>query len=352
MRSEFELKSIKLLTERLLEDGYIKNVEQRDKLYEVYSNDNREFYVIHEEIKKLRFDKELLEKKLKMNEQVLNKESNTVDLKKQTEVPLSLENITDFEKNGKMFIKIHYPKPLDSVRIIENNTDPYKSGKEIFESLRETQKIISLDGEKNTTSLFEQVLLRDCAEVKLRDIKEVSVPTEYSKLSYEEKQVVYGTLKCIISSLNVSDDVKTNLNEESIDTMLRLIDKKIYISPEYNIIVTCTPNEPSKDSVKELKYILESGVKKFYLSSISENAYDYSKEEYTESVQEQNTEYEKTQEEDMIQEKGTQYKPVPPWKKRRNNNQAAFISIFWITLFAGVLVGIISFLVTFVFMNK
>lgn len=354
MKSEFELKSLDLALQRLLEDNVLKNKEQKEKLFEVYKKDPRKYSLIHEEIRKLRFDKELLEKMLKKDELIAGKNSNSIDTNKKAEYALSLENITDFEKDGKSYIKIHYPYPYDNVRIIENRTDPHQTGKERFEALSGTQKVISTDGVTNATSIFEQSLVRDCHEINVRDIKEVSTATEYSKLSFEQKEKVYGTIKSIIYNLPVSDEEKRVLSSKSVDAMLEALNKKVYISPEDNIVVICEQNEPEKDEVKTLSVterVNKNGSisKNYTLKPVNENGYKY--EESNDEIEYENIEFEKQNEEDIEKEMGVSLKPKAPWQKRRKK-EAAFISILWFVIFLGVIAAIIFVSLINLIINK
>lgn len=343
MRTEFELKSLDLALQRLLDDNILKNKEQKEKLFEVYKKDPRKYSLIHEEIRKLRFDRELLEKMLKKDELIAGKNANLIDTNKKAEYALSLENITDFEKDGKSYIKIHYPYPYDNVRIIENRTDPHQTGKERFEALSGPQKVISTDGVTNATSIFEQSLVRDCHEINVRDIKEVSTATEYSKLSFEQKEKVYGTIKSIIYNLPVSDEEKRVLSSKSVDAMLEALNKKVYISPEENIVVMCEPNAPSKDEVKTLNVnekinVDGSKTKNYSLKPLDSTGYKY--EETNDEKGYENNEFESQKEDDIDKELGVSLKPKSPWQKRRKK-EAAFISILWFVIFLGVIAAII-----------
>lgn len=354
MKSEFELKSLDLALQRLLEDNILKNKEQKEKLFEVYKKDPRKYSLIHEEIRKLRFDKELLEKMLKKDELIAGKSSSTIDTNKKAEYALSLENITDFEKDGKSYIKIHYPYPYDNVRIIENRTDPHQTGKERFEALSGTQKVISTDGVTNATSIFEQSLVRDCHEINVRDIKEVSTATEYAKLSFEQKEKVYGTIKSIIYNLPVSEETKRTLSSKSVDAMLEALNKKVYISPEENIVVICEPNSPSQDEVKTLNVnekinVDGSRIKNYSLKPLDETGYKY--EETYDEMGYENNEFESQKEDDIDKELGVSLKPKAPWQKRRKK-EAAFISILWFVIFLGVIAAIIFVSLINLIINK
>ena len=53
MKAEFELKSLDSALQRLLNDGILKNEEQKKKLYDLYREDKRNYPIIHNEIKKI-----------------------------------------------------------------------------------------------------------------------------------------------------------------------------------------------------------------------------------------------------------------------------------------------------------
>lgn len=347
MKSEFELKSLDNALQRLLNDGILKNEEQKKKLYDLYKEDKRNYPIIHNEINKLRLDEKLLQEKLKQDTLIAGKDAKTIDTTKKVEYTLSLENVSDFEKEGKKYIKVHYPYPYDEVRIIENN-DPHMTGKQRFEELQGTQKIMSTDGTTNATSIFEQSLIRDCTEVKMHDMKEISKSTEFSKLSSEEKEIVYGTLVSVISTLDVNPETKAKLSRENVEIMLDLLNKKISISPSENIVVVSTPNSISDDEVKTLKIesvkdVAGKEVKKYNLSPLNDTGYLYngqSTENESESMdQKENEEVEISKEDDIDKEMGTAYSLKQ--NRRKKKNEAAFISLLWFVIFAGVITSII-----------
>lgn len=338
--TEFELKSLNTALDRLLKEGYIKNEEQRQILLDVYKEDKRPYNLIHDEINKLRFDKELLEEKLRKNLVIAGVEMAKKE-EKETK-PLSLEDITDFEKDGKSYIKVHYPD--DTIRIIENRTDPYKSGKERFEEISKTTTLLSDDAKANATDIFEQSLAKSCTELDVKNIKEITTQQEFKKLTSEQQKKVVGTLKAIIGTLQISDEQKRRLTNESVEVMLEALGKIIYISPEDNIVTVCTPTEPSKDEVKTLKTeqrVTENGVVNTYtLSSLDEKGYKYdnsdlenTSDSYSTS---ENEEYVKSEEGEPDKELGSSYKPKAPWQKRKRNDSNAFINVSWAIVLLGI----------------
>ena len=204
MKTEFESNKIEEELKNLLKDGVIKDDEELNKLKDIYIQDERSLSEIEKEIKELRFNENLLDEKLKQEIKIEDININNLQETKENECKISLENVTDFEKDGKNYIKIHYPYPYDKVRIIENRGN--QTGKERFESLKEKIAQTSLDAEKNTTLIFEQSLSKDCNEINLKDIRELSTKYEFDKLTDDEKQIVYGTLKSIIMSLPVRSE--------------------------------------------------------------------------------------------------------------------------------------------------
>lgn len=359
MRTDFELKSLELSLKRLFDSGILKNEEQFNKLFEIYKKDNREYRFIHNEINELKYNPNLLEKKLKENELIGGNKVDNIDINKKEEYKLSLENITDFEKDGKMYIKIHYPYPYDNVRIIENRTDPYQSGKERFEEIAKKEKIISRDGILNSTSIFEQTLVKECHEINLKSADEITKPYEYSKLSSEQKEIVYGTIKAIISNFQMSDEDKRMLSSKSVDVMLKMLNKKLYISPEENIIVISEENELSKDEVKTLAVWKQGLNVNYSLKPLNETGYKYNGDENTlennkndsKEYDSGNDAYEKENTDDLDKELGTSLKPKAPWQKRRKK-EAAFISVLWFAIFSGIIFSIIIISLTNVFINN
>ena len=346
MKTEFELRKIEEELKNLLQDGILKNNEELSKLRDLYVQDKRSLDEITKEIQNLRFNKNLLDEKLKQEIKIEDINISQIEENK-NECKISLENVTDFEKDGKRYIKIHYPYPYDNVRIIENRSN--QTGKERFESLKEQIGQTSLDATKNTTSIFEQSLLKDCAEINLKDIREISTKYEFDKLSDKEKQVVYGTLKAVILTLPVSDIEKRNLTSKSADTILDILQKKIYISPIDNIIVISQINEASKDEIKSLDVqkrttLTGNVVFDYKLKPLNEVGYKYENQsietENDENSIDNNMEYENQSTGDIDKELGSSIKPKAPWQKRKKNN-AAFISVLWFVMFLGMILSIL-----------
>ena len=334
--SEFELKSLITALELLKNGNYITE-EQRQSLFEYYKTDKRKYSLIHDEIRNLRFDKELLNSRLIMSKKNKKIQASVIEEKpvilgtkvdikefnnEKKEVELSLDNITDFEKDGKDFIKIHYLNPDEKIKVIENRTDPYISGKEIFEELKDTYGDINLNGIDNAALIFEEVLLKKCIETKLQDEEELSKREEFAKLSLEEQKKFYG-LKLIMASNK--DEFK---------------DKKVYVCLEEEIVIISTPDELDKDKTRKLIYDEKEG--KYKLIPVKEKGYkndsdviQSDKTEYNE--EKENEEYEIQNIEDLDKEiKGPAFVKR---KKDKRNSCAAFISVLWVVVFCGILVG-------------
>lgn len=325
MSVAFELKSLNTALDRLVKDGVI-TPPQRIKLYALYANDTRPYKEIHEELNKVRYDDKLLEKLMLKNETVAGKKINAEDVKKTPKVTLSLDNVTDFEKDGKYYIKIHYPYPYDNVRIIENLSDPYHSGRERFTQLCGNQSLISLDGEKTATTIFEESLVRDCHEINIRALNELENESEFRKLNVEEQRRVLATKKVMASNPDA------------------FLQKQVFIAPAENIVVVLTPNAPRKDEVKTVKETTVNGVVKQFLVPLNETGYRYDgkNNEQRESPSESslatdtaNEEYEKSDGEEL----GTAYKKLP--KNKRKGKEAAFINTLLLVIILGLITGLI-----------
>lgn len=349
MKTDFEIKKIQEKLTELLNLGVIKNYDDLKKLKDIYIKDYKSCEDIIKEINNLKFDKEKLNELLMKNEKIGDINISELDVKKKEECKLSLENITDFEKDGKQYIKIHYPYPNDNVRIIENRSDPYQTGKERFEELKERFAKSTLDGIENATSIFEQSLSKDCIELNIKDIKEVSSKYEFDKLTKEEQQIVYGTLKAIILTLPVSEEEKRILTSKSVDTILDNLQKKVCISPADNIVVISQINETTKDEIKSLNVQKRTNINgeivyDYYLKPLNETGYNYEKsnveEDQVQESIENNNEYEKQNIDDLDKEVGSSLTYKAPWQKRKRNN-AAFISILWFVMFLGMILSVL-----------
>lgn len=345
MRTEFEKKSLEKALRKLIEEGILKNEDQYDKLFDVYIKDARQFYEIKDEINSLRTNRTLLEDLLKRENKIIKEEKVDIDSKKEVKHEITKENIEDFVRpdTGRRYIKIHYPHPNNTVRIIENNSE--KTGKELFDELQEVQKTISVDGNLNPTTIFEQYLAQKYHEVKMTNISEYSSFTNYQSLSgknngalqdkMSEKEVLYGVLKSIVDSLNVSEEFKKELTPKKIEEILKNMGKRVFVSLSENIIVTADETTVDKDDISMLTKDASKTPIKYVLKSIKETS--ISKDYETEQKEEQS-------EEEVKQDDGVSYLK----KKKNKKEQEGFADKLWFFLFAGVSLAILLVLALYI----
>lgn len=248
MKEKNDIDVINKSLEKLISNGYItKSDAEILKLF--YYEDKRNIEDINDEIAKFPINKSFLKEKLKVAK--IDKEKKKVE---NTTPSLSLENIVDFEKDGKSFIKIHYPFPDDRVRVIENRTDPFKTAKEIFEELNES---IGTDEEgiKRAVSIFEDIMLKKCNETKLVNYEEQKKYTEYDKLSNKEKESFDGLTE-------VLDNNKQKFEG-----------KVVRVCLEEKLVIISTKNEPAKDEIKKIEFNKEKG--RYELVSVDSKGYKY-----------------------------------------------------------------------------
>lgn len=248
MKEKNDIDVINKSLEKLISNGYItKSDAETLKLF--YYEDKRNIEDINDEIAKFPINKSFLKEKLKGAK--IDKEKKKVE---NTTPSLSLENIVDFEKDGKSFIKIHYPFPDDRVRVIENRTDPFKTAKEIFEELNES---IGTDEEgiKRAVSIFEDIMLKKCNETKLVNYEEQKKYTEYDKLSSKEKENFDGLTE-------VLDNNKQKFEG-----------KVVRVCLEEKIVIISTKNEPTKDEIKKIKFNKEK--ERYELVPVDSKGYKY-----------------------------------------------------------------------------
>lgn len=291
MKEKKDIDVIDKSLEKLISSGYITNSDA-EMLKLFYYEDKRSIEAINDEIAKFAIDKNLLKEKI--NEAKLDKEKKEAE---NTTPSLSLENIVDFEKDGKSFIKIHYPFPDDRVRVIENRTDPFMTAKEIFEELNES---IGSDEEgiKRAVSIFEDIMLKKCNETKLVNYEEQKKYTEYDKLSNKEKESFDG------------------LTEVLSNNKKRFEDKIVRVCLEEKLVIISTKNEPTKDEIKKIKFNKEK--ERYELVPVDSKGYKYDNQDNmdqdTNSLENDASEddlniEEKTQKEGELNiDKGTAYK--------------------------------------------
>lgn len=278
MKEKKDMDIIEQSLEKLISGGYItKSDAEILKLF--YFEDQRSIDAINDEISRFPIDKNLLKDKIK--ESKIAKESK----EKEASTPsLSLENIVDFDKDGKSFIKIHYPFPDDRVKVIENRTDPFKSAKEIFEELNESignEK----DESKRAIAIFEDIMLKKCHETTLVNYEEQKKYTEYDKLSTEEKK-----------SFNGLTDVLYNNKK-------RFEGKIIRICLEEKLVIISTKNEPTKDEIKKIEFNKEKG--RYELVPVDSKGYNYENEDDIKTNEtEENDSLEDLNKEEELQKEG------------------------------------------------
>ena len=248
MKNNYNLDVINKSLEKLVNSGYItKSDAEMLKLF--YYEDKRSIEIINDEIAKFPINKSFLKEKL--NEAKIDKEKK----EEENNIPsLSLENIVDFEKDGKSFIKIHYPFPDDRVKVIENRTDPFKTAKEIFEELNESIGN-SKDSIKRVVFIFEDIMLKKCHETKLVNYEEQKKYTEYDKLSSKEKESFDGLTE-------VLDNNKQKFEG-----------KVVRVCLEEKLVIISTKNEPTKDEIKKIEFNKEEG--KYELVPVDSKGYKY-----------------------------------------------------------------------------
>lgn len=173
--------------------------------------------------------------------QVPNMELPQEETKKENQ--LNLENVSDFTKDGKDYIKMRYSD--GSIKIIENSIG--KSGKEIFEYLQSRYNINSSDGINNATMIFEN-LIKSYHEVKLTNVKNMT-KEEYNNLNLKEKEL-FNIIR------------------------RKYVGYEIIASPEENIYVISLPGKDEKVvSVEERNgmYVIEEVDEKGYRNNNKTN---------------------------------------------------------------------------------
>lgn len=295
MKEKKDMDIIEQSLEKLISGGYItKSDAEILKLF--YFEDQRSIDAINDEISRFPIDKNLLKDKIK--ESKIAKESKEAEASTPS---LSLENIVDFDKDGKSFIKIHYPFPDDRVKVIENRTDPFKSAKEIFEELNESignEK----DEVKRAIAIFEDIMLKKCHETTLVNYEEQKKYTEYDKLSAEEKK-----------SFNGLTDVLYNNKK-------RFEGKIIRICLEEKLVIISTKNEPTKDEIKKIEFNKEKG--RYELVPVDSKGYNYENEDDISEANEieENDSLEDLNKEEELQKEGEEKETDKGFSYRKLRN--------------------------------
>ena len=299
---EFKRQAISYALEELKNKRLI-NDDEAKKLQELYEKDSRDIKEIFYEIKNL--TREEIEKKL----------TKAKAQKEPQENKISIDNVDDFQNQMKTknLIKIHYPYPSDEVRVVENYSG--KSAKELFEAAKDKDGLVSVDGFVSSVDVSKDYIEPDKIEVKLHNVTDLARRGEFSKLSFKEKECVIGLISSIVNELSKRGDIsKEELSKMPVDRLVIMLNKNIFISPEENIVILCTENEPTKDEIMAVtknadgKYELENLKIDNNEKEIGGNTGDATSKEKTEMENENTLENDK--------EKGTSMRKKAPWERR------------------------------------
>ncbi len=300
---EFKRQAIGYALEEL-KNKHLINDDEAKKLQELYEKDSRDIKVIFYEIKNL--TREEIEKKLTKEKAQKAPQENKI----------SIDNVDDFQNQMKTknLIKIHYPYPSDEVKVVENYSG--KSAKELFEAAKDKDGLVSVDGFVSSVDVSKDYIEPDKIEVKLHNVTDLARRGEFSKLSYKEKECVIGLISSIVNELSKRGDIsKEELNKMPVDRLVLMLNKNVFISPEENIVILCTENEPTKDEIMAVtknadgKYELENLKIDNNEKEIGGNTGDVTSKEKPEMENENALENEK--------EKGTSMRKKAPWERRR-----------------------------------
>lgn len=299
---EFKRQAISYALEELKNKRLI-NDDEAKKLQELYEKDSRDIKEIFYEIKNL--TREEIEKKLTKEKAQKAPQENKI----------SIDNVDDFQNQMKTknLIKIHYPYPSDEVKVVENYSG--KSAKELFEAAKDKDGLVSVDGFVSSVDVSKDYIEPDKIEVKLHNVTDLARRGEFSKLSYKEKECVIGLISSIVNELSKRGDIsKEELSKMPVDRLVIMLNKNIFISPEENIVILCTENEPTKDEIMAVtknadgKYELENLKIDNNEKEIGGNTGDATSKEKTEMENENTLENDK--------EKGTSMRKKAPWERR------------------------------------
>lgn len=300
---EFKRQAISYALEELKNKRLI-NDDEAKKLQELYEKDSRDIKEIFYEIKNL--TREEIEKKLTKEKAQKAPQENKI----------SIDNVDDFQNQMKTknLIKIHYPYPSDEVKVVENYSG--KSAKELFEAAKDKDGLVSVDGFVSSVDVSKDYIEPDKIEVKLHNVTDLARRGEFSKLTYKEKECVIGLVSSIINELAKQGNVsKEELSKMPVDRLVIMLNKNIFISPEENIVILCTENEPTKDEIMAVtknsdgKYELENLKIDNNEKEIGGNTGDATSKEKPEMENENTLENDK--------EKGTSMRKKAPWERRR-----------------------------------
>lgn len=300
---EFKRQAISYALEELKNKRLI-NDDEAKKLQELYEKDSRDIKEIFYEIKNL--TREEIEKKL----------TKAKAQKAPQENKISIDNVDDFQNQMKTknLIKIHYPYPSDEVKVVENYSG--RSAKELFEAAKDKDGLVSVDGFVSSVDVSKDYIEPDKIEVKLHNVTDLARRGEFSKLSYKEKECVIGLVSSIVNELSKRGDIsKEELSRTPVDRLVLMLNKNVFISPEENIVILCTENEPTKDEIMAVtknsdgKYELENLKIDNNEKEIGGNTGDTTSKEKHEMKNENALANDK--------EKGVAMRKKAPWEKRR-----------------------------------
>lgn len=300
---EFKRQAISYALEEL-KNKHLINDDEAKKLQELYEKDSRDIKEIFYEIKNLA--REEIEKKLTKEKAQKAPQENKI----------SIDNVDDFQNQMKTknLIKIHYPYPSDEVKVVENYSG--KSAKELFEAAKDKDGLVSVDGFVSSVDVSKDYIEPDKIEVKLHNVTDLARRGEFSKLSYKEKECVIGLISSIVNELSKRGDIsKEELSKMPVDRLVIMLNKNIFISPEENIVILCTENEPTKDEIMAVtknadgKYELENLKIDNNEKEIGGNTGEATSKEKPEMENENTLENDK--------EKGTSMRKKAPWERRR-----------------------------------
>lgn len=338
-KQKFRKDSIVLFVSDLAKKGISLTEEEKKLLIESYDKDSRDLNEIFKELQNI--NKDIINQRIYL----------AVSNQKPIENKISLDCIKDVykEDTGKNYIIVHYPYPDDKkVKAIENLSG--KAAKDIFESMKDSSGLVNVDGFVNSLEVFDQNIKPDKSEVNIKNVTELTKRDEYKKLTEEEQKIVYGVLVTIINKLAGIDDAqKQKLRKEPVENLITMLDKDVFIAPQENIVMICTPNMPSQDKIMSVKKNYKG---EYELVSLNVKGYDFinndnveqtqektddsaEKEDLTDEEKEQNKEKEEIYEE--FGPKGTAYV-----KKKPKNDNRGFIAMDVIS----ILIGIITFLLS------
>lgn len=299
---EFKRQAISYALEEL-KNKHLINDDEAKKLQELYEKDSRDIKEIFYEIKNL--TREEIEKKLTKEKAQKAPQENKI----------SIDNVDDFQNQMKTknLIKIHYPYPSDEVKVVENYSG--KSAKELFEAAKDKDGLVSVDGFVSSVDVSKDYIEPDKIEVKLHNVTDLARRGEFSKLSYKEKECVIGLVSSIVNELSKCGDIsKEELSRTPVDRLVIMLNKNIFISPEENIVILCTENEPTKDEIMAVtknadgKYELENLKIDNNEKEIGGNTGDATSKEKPEMENENTLENDK--------ENGTSMRKKAPWERR------------------------------------